>query len=200
MILKRIFDILVSLLILVFFFPLYLIVAIAIRWKLGRPVLYQQERAGQFGTPFKLYKFRTMTGATDPNGIFLPDHERLTPLGRFLRNTSLDELPEIWNVVRGEMSLVGPRPLLVRYIPRYNSEQLRRLEVKPGVTGWAQIHGRNALSWEDKFKEDVWYVNHRSFWLDIKILAITAVKIIQQEGISAKGHATMPEFYGSQES
>jgi lipopolysaccharide/colanic/teichoic acid biosynthesis glycosyltransferase len=154
-------------------------------------------RPGHFGRPFKIYKFRTMTDERDAQGNLLPDAERLTRLGRFLRSTSLDELPELFNILRGEMSIVGPRPLLMQYLDRYSPEQARRHDVLPGVTGWAQINGRNALTWEDKFKLDVWYVDHWSFWLDIKILFLTAWKVIRREGISQPGHATAEKFTGN---
>lgn len=162
-----------------------------------RPILFHQLRAGLYGRPFWLYKFRTMTDARDSNGRLLPDEQRLTRFGRWLRSTSLDELPELWNVLKGDMSLVGPRPLLVEYLDRYSPEQARRHEMKPGLTGWAQVNGRNALSWEEKFRLDVWYVDNWSIWLDFKILWLTLVKVLTRDGISAHGHATMPEFKGS---
>ena len=178
--------------------PLLAAAAIAIRLRMGRPVLFRQSRAGRGGRPFLLYKFRTMADARDSAGALLPDSERLTRLGRFLRRTSLDELPQLWNVLKGEMSLVGPRPLHARYVDRYTPEQRRRLEVKPGVTGWAQIHGRNELTWERKFELDVWYVENRSLWLDLRILAATFGKVLGRDrsGISQSGHATMPEYLG----
>lgn len=172
-------------------------VALAIRATMGRPVLFRQERAGFHGRPFVLYKFRTMLDPSDPRARGPGDEDRLTRLGAFLRAASLDELPSLWNVVRGDLSLVGPRPLLVRYLSRYSPEQARRHEVPPGVTGWAQVNGRNALTWPEKFALDVWYVDHWSLWLDFKILAMTVVKVFQREGISAGGHATMPEFMGN---
>ncbi len=195
--LKRAFDLVVSLLALILLSPLLGLLALLVHLRLGAPVLFRQLRPGLHGQPFTLYKFRTMTDARDAQGALLPDAERLTPLGRFLRSTSLDELPELFNVLKGEMSLVGPRPLLMEYLPRYTPEQLRRHEVRPGITGWAQVNGRNVLSWEEKFALDVWYVEHHSFWLDLKILVLTTGKIINREGISQPGHATMEEFRGS---
>jgi len=171
--------------------------AAAIWGSMGSPVFFRQERPGLGGKPFRLVKFRTMTAASDPATQLQSDGQRLTGLGRFLRRTSIDELPQLWNVVRGEMSLVGPRPLLMQYLPRYSSEQARRHDVLPGITGWAQVHGRNALSWEEKFALDVWYVDHQSFWLDLNILATTVLRVIRPEGIASNGHATMPEFMGS---
>ncbi|HHW40486.1 MAG TPA: sugar transferase [Syntrophomonadaceae bacterium] len=194
---KRLIDFLGALFGLLVLSPLMLIIAILVLVSMGAPVLFRQVRPGLHGKPFVLYKFRTMRDAFDGDGKPLPDDRRLTPLGRFLRNTSLDELPELYNVLKGEMSLVGPRPLLMEYLDRYTPEQARRHEVKPGITGWAQVHGRNALSWEEKFRLDVWYVNHRSLWLDIKILLLTLWKVLRREGISHSGHATMPEFKGS---
>lgn len=168
-----------------------------VRHKLGSPVFFRQTRPGLRGRPFEMVKFRTMTDARGPDGQLLPDAVRLTAFGRFLRATSLDELPELWNVLKGDMSLVGPRPLLMEYLQLYSPEQARRHEVRPGITGWAQVNGRNALSWEDKFKLDVWYVDHRSLWLDIKILWFTVRKVLVREGISADGEATMSKFTGS---
>lgn len=177
-----------------------LAVLVALVWIVhGQPVLFRQKRPGYRGSPFKIYKFRTMTEVRDASGDLLPDTERITRLGRFLRATSLDELPELINVLRGEMSLVGPRPLLMQYLERYTSEQARRHEVLPGITGWAQINGRNVLTWEDKFALDVWYVDHWSFGLDIKILFLTLWKVFKREGISQEGHVSAPEFMGSQE-
>jgi len=196
---KRLFDsILVALALIILALPL-LILALLIRRKLGSPVFFRQVRPGLHGQPFRMVKFRTMTDERDPDGELLPDAVRLTPFGRFLRATSLDELPELWNVLKGDMSLVGPRPLLMEYLPLYTPEQARRHEVRPGVTGWAQINGRNAISWEDKFKHDVWYVDNRSFWLDIKILWLTVKKVLVRDGISAAGEATMPKFEGFHE-
>ena len=169
----------------------------AVAWKLGRPVLFRQVRPGLDGEPFEMVKFRTMTDVRGPNGALLPDADRLTPFGRFLRSSSLDELPELWNVLKGDMSLVGPRPLLMRYLDRYTPEQARRHEVRPGITGLAQVSGRNALSWDEKFALDVWYVDHRSLALDLKILAQTVLKVMRRDGVSATDHATMPEFTGS---
>ncbi|MCX7933982.1 MAG: sugar transferase [Planctomycetota bacterium] len=194
---KRLLDICVSFLLLLLCLPVFAAIALAIALAMGRPIFFQQPRPGKGGKPFLLLKFRTMSEARDQKGCLLPDAERLTPLGRFLRRTSLDELPQLWNVLRGDMSLVGPRPLLMEYLPRYNAVQQRRHEVKPGITGWAQINGRNALSWEEKFALDVWYVDHRSLWLDIKILGLTLWAVVRGEGISAPGEATMPPFMGS---
>lgn len=178
--------------------PIMALTAIAIAYDLGRPVFFLQVRPGKGGLPFGMLKFRTMRDAVDASGRQLPDAARLTRLGRFLRSTSLDELPELWNVLRGEMSLVGPRPLLTEYLPRYSPAQARRHEVLPGVTGWAQIRGRNALSWEEKFALDVWYVDHASFWLDLRILAGTVGAVLRRDGISHAGDATMPPFTGSE--
>jgi lipopolysaccharide/colanic/teichoic acid biosynthesis glycosyltransferase len=168
-----------------------------VRQKLGSPVLFRQERPGRYGRPFMMVKFRTMTDGRDAQGQLLPDADRLPPFGRWLRSTSLDELPELWNVVRGDMSLVGPRPLLMRYLPLYNERQRRRQEVRPGVTGWAQVNGRNALGWEERFEMDVWYVDNQSLLLDTRVLWITVRKVLVREGISAAGEATMQEFKGS---
>jgi sugar transferase EpsL len=193
---KRLFDLIVGVsLLLVLALPL-LMLALIVRLRLGSPVLFTQQRPGLDGEPFRIYKFRTMTDDRDAAGNLLPDGERLVGFGRFLRAASLDELPELLNVVRGEMSLVGPRPLLMEYLPLYTPLQARRHEVLPGMTGWAQIHGRNALSWEDKFRLDVWYVDNRSFWLDLKILWLTAKAVIRREGISQQGHPTMEKFRG----
>ena len=194
---KRTFDlVLASLGLLLLGLPL-LFLTWKIRRKLGSPVFFRQKRPGRHGKPFEMVKFRTMTNARGPDGQLLPDGLRLTPFGRFLRAASLDELPELWNVLKGDMSLVGPRPLLVEYLPLYSAEQSRRHEVRPGITGWAQVNGRNALSWDEKFKLDVWYVDHRSPWLDIKILWLTVRKVLVREGISAAGEATMSKFTGS---
>jgi len=195
--LKRTFDLLVSLILLILLSPVLLVIAVLVRIKLGIPVLFSQERPGLHGRLFRLYKFRSMRDAHGTDGRLLPDDERLTKFGRFLRASSLDELPELFNVIKGEMSLVGPRPLLVAYLERYTPEQARRHETLPGITGWAQVNGRNALSWEAKFKLDVWYVDNRSFWLDLKILFLTVWKALKREGISAPGSATAPEFMGS---
>jgi sugar transferase EpsL len=195
-ILKRGFDFVVSLIALIILSPVMLITAILVRYKLGSPVIFKQQRPGLHGKPFYLYKFRTMTDERDENGKLLPDHLRLTPFGQFLRKYSLDELPQLLNVLKGDISLVGPRPLLMEYLELYTPEQARRHEVKPGITGWAQVNGRNAISWEEKFKLDVWYVDHQSFWLDLKILFLTAIKVFKSEGISHEGHVTMPFFKG----
>ena len=195
---KRFSDLLFSSLVLIFVSPLILILGVLIRYFLGTPVLFRQQRPGLHGKPFTLYKFRTMTDARDEMGNLLSDENRLTPFGQFLRSTSLDELPELWNVIMGDMSLVGPRPLLMRYLSRYTPEQMRRHDVRPGITGWAQVNGRNALTWEEKFKLDIWYVDNLSFWLDIRIIFMTLWKILKREGVSQPGHATMEEFYGTQ--
>jgi sugar transferase EpsL len=170
------------------------VLAVLIRVRMGRPVLFTQDRPGRHGRIFRIIKFRSMTSERDEQGELLADAERLTPFGRWLRSTSLDELPELWNVLRGDMSLIGPRPLLVEYLPVYTAEQARRHEVRPGLTGWAQVHGRNATTWEERFKLDVWYVDHRTTWLDLKILLMTIVKVLGREGISADGEATMPRL------
>ena len=193
---KRFFDlVLAALALLLLGMPLLFLIW-QVRRKLGSPVFFRQTRPGLHGRPFEMVKFRTMTDARAPDGKLLPDAERLTAFGRFLRASSLDELPELWNVLKGDMSLVGPRPLLMEYLPLYSPEQTRRHEVRPGITGWAQINGRNALSWEEKFKLDVWYVDHRSLWLDVKILWLTVRKVLVREGISADGEATMSKFTG----
>ncbi|BDU52028.1 sugar transferase [Limnohabitans sp. INBF002] len=195
---KRLFDLLVSFVALMFFaVPLFVLVLL-IRYKMGSPVLFTQARPGLRGKPFKMVKFRTMRCICDESGVLLPDAQRLTSFGRFLRSTSLDELPELWNVLRGEMSLVGPRPLLMEYLPLYSPEQARRHEVRPGITGWAQVNGRNAISWADKFALDVWYVDHCSLWLDVRILWQTVRKVLVRDGISAAGDATMPRFEGNE--
>lgn len=173
------------------------IIAVLVRWRLGSPVFFRQQRPGLHGQPFEMVKFRTMTDARGPDGKLRPDAERLTPFGQRLRSSSLDELPALWNVLRGDMSLVGPRPLLMQYRDRYTPEQARRHEVRPGITGWAQINGRNAVSWEERFAMDVWYVDNQSFWLDLKILALTLAKVVRRDGISAADHVTMPEFMGT---
>ena len=193
---KRLFDITAAFAaLLLLALPLALLTW-QVRRKLGSPAFFRQVRPGMHGQPFEMVKFRTMTDARGPDGALLPDADRLTPFGRFLRASSLDELPELWNVLKGEMSLVGPRPLLMEYLPLYSPQQARRHEVRPGITGWAQVNGRNAISWDDKFKLDVWYVDHRSLWLDIKILWLTVKKVLVREGISAAGEATMPRFTG----
>jgi lipopolysaccharide/colanic/teichoic acid biosynthesis glycosyltransferase len=193
---KRLFDLLLTSLGLVIGAPSLLLAATLVRIYHGRPVIFTQKRPGYKGTSFHIYKFRTMNEMRDPNGNLRPDAERLTRLGRFLRSTSLDELPELFNILRGEMSLVGPRPLLMQYLERYSPEQARRHDVLPGLTGWAQVNGRNALTWDDKFKLDVWYVDNWSLWLDIKILFLTIWKVFKREGISQPGHATAEEFMG----
>jgi len=177
--------------------PVLIAISGAIGLSMGFPLLFRQIRPGYKSKPFILYKFRTMREANGPDGAPLPDAERLTVLGRFLRLTSLDELPQLWNVLRGDLSLVGPRPLLMQYLALYTPEQARRHEVKPGITGWAQVNGRNAISWEEKFSYDVWYVDHSSLWLDLKILMLTLTKVLRQSGITQVGHATMPEFTGT---
>jgi sugar transferase EpsL len=191
-----VFDFMVALVGVALFFPLFIIVAVLVLVRLGRPVFFYQVRPGKNSRPFEMVKFRTMLDARDSSGGLLSDSERLTKFGRFLRSTSLDELPELWNVLMGEMSLVGPRPLLLEYLPLYSVDQMRRHEIRPGITGWAQVNGRNALSWEEKFKLDIWYVDNQSFWLDLKILFMTVKKVVVREGISAKGDATMPVFAG----
>lgn len=197
MMLKRLFDILVAASALLLLAPLLLTLAWLVRRRIGAPVLFRQLRPGLHGRPFELLKFRSMREALDAHGAPLPDAERLTPFGRFLRATSLDELPELWSVLKGDMSLVGPRPLLMEYLPLYSAEQARRHAVRPGITGWAQVNGRNALSWEEKFRLDVWYVEHRSFRLDLHILLLTLRRVLAREGINAEGEATMPRFTGS---
>jgi lipopolysaccharide/colanic/teichoic acid biosynthesis glycosyltransferase len=194
---KRALDLALALPALVVLAPLGLALGGLIRWKLGGPVLFRQARPGRDGRVFELIKFRTMSNARDADGALLPDEERLTPFGNRLRRLSLDELPTLWNVVRGEMSLVGPRPLLVQYLDRYTPEQSRRHEVAPGITGWAQINGRNAITWEEKFEHDVWYVENVSLGTDLRILFRTAAQVLGQRGVSAEGHATMPEFMGA---
>jgi lipopolysaccharide/colanic/teichoic acid biosynthesis glycosyltransferase len=196
--LKRLIDVVVSsLMLLVLGLPLIWL-ALAVRVRLGTPIFFCQVRPGLNAKPFTMLKFRTMTGSRGITGELLPDAQRLTRFGRFLRSTSLDELPELWNVLKGDMSLVGPRPLLMEYLPLYNQEQMRRHEVRPGITGWAQVNGRNALGWEDRFKLDIWYVDHQSLWLDLHILWLTVRKVLVREGIHAEGEATMPRFTGSQ--
>lgn len=194
---KRAFDLIAAILLLAASAPLILTVATLARFILGSPVLFRQQRPGLNAQPFRMLKFRTMTDARGPDGTLLPDSQRLTRFGRFLRSSSLDELPELINVLRGEMSLVGPRPLLMQYVPLYSEFQARRHEVRPGITGWAQVNGRNALTWDEKFAYDVWYVDNRTFWLDLKIICLTIIKIAHREGISASGEATMPAFLGN---
>ncbi len=194
---KRLFDFSASLAALLLLSPVLLLLAVLVRVKIGSPVFFTQTRPGLHGQPFQMIKFRTMTNACREDGSLLPDVERLTRFCRFLRSTSLDELPELWNVLKGEMSLVGPRPLLMEYLPLYSPEQARRHEVKPGITGWAQVNGRNAISWEDKFQLDVWYVDHQSFWLDLKILLLTIKNVIYRQDINAAGDTAMPLFQGN---
>ncbi len=194
---KRTFDFILAAAAMIVLSPVLIALAAAIRWKLGSPVLFRQQRPGLNERPFNMLKFRTMTDAHGADGVLLPDSDRLTRFGRFLRASSLDELPELMNVLKGDMSLVGPRPLLMQYLDRYTTEQARRHEVRPGITGWAQVNGRNAITWEEKFKLDVWYVDNWSLWLDIKIIAMTIWKILKREGISQPGQATMEEFKGS---
>lgn len=196
---KRTFDLLVALLTLLILAPAILVVAILVRFKLGTPVLFRQTRPGLHGRPFELLKFRSMTDARAPDGSPLSDAERMTPFGRLLRATSLDELPGLINVIRGEMSLVGPRPLLMQYVPLYDDFQARRHEVRPGITGWAQVNGRNAMTWDQKFQHDVWYVDNQSFMLDLRIIALTALKVVRRDGISAPGEATMAAFLGNKD-
>ena len=196
---KRAFDIIASLGLIVLLSPIMVLVAIGVLLDVGSPVLFRQARPGLGGRPFTLYKFRTMRGAHSGESAVHTDEQRLTRFGRWLRATSLDELPELWNVLRGDMSLVGPRPLLMRYLPLYTPEQMRRHDVRPGLTGWAQVNGRNALSWEDKFALDTWYVDHRSMALDLKILLMTVGAVFRRHGISHENEATMPEFRGSAE-
>jgi len=198
-VIKRLFDFCVALIGTVLLLPVLLFVALQVRGKLGSPVFFRQSRPGLNGQPFQMVKFRTMQDAVDTRGNSLPDSERMTPFGNFLRSASLDELPELWNVLKGDMSLVGPRPLLMEYLHLYTPEQARRHEVRPGITGWAQVNGRNTLSWEEKFALDVWYVDNRSFWLDVKILWLTVSKVIKSEGISQRGHATTEKFLGDKQ-
>lgn len=196
---KRLLDFTLSLLALIVLSPILLITAILVRVKLGSPVIFSQERPGRDGKIFKLYKFRSMTDQRNADGELLPDEQRLTHFGKILRSTSLDELPELWNILRGDMSIVGPRPLLVKYLPLYNAHQARRHAVTPGLTGYAQVHGRNAISWEEKFDLDVYYVDHISFGLDVKILILTVKKVFCREGISSETSATMEAFQGTKE-
>ena len=194
---KRLFDFIVALCALLTLLPVIIVVAVLIRLKLGSPILFTQDRPGLNGKIFKMMKFRTMLDGKDKYGNLLPDNERMTKFGAFLRSTSLDELPGLFNVLKGDMSLVGPRPLLVQYLPLYSAEQARRHNVRPGITGWAQVNGRNAISWDQKFKLDVWYVDNQSFLLDLKILLLTVKKVFVREGISADGHVTIEPFKGS---
>jgi len=194
---KRLFDITLTTVLIILFLPLYLVISFLILLKMGRPVLFRQKRPGKDGKIFEIYKFRTMTNETDEKGELLPDEKRLVGIGKFIRSTSLDELPQLFNVLKGDMSFVGPRPLLVEYLPLYNERQKKRHLVKPGITGWAQVNGRNAISWEEKFEYDVWYVEHHSFWLDMKILWLTFLKVIKRSGISSDTSVTMEKFKGS---
>ena len=194
---KRVLDISLASGALILLSPLFVVIALAVRAKLGRPVFFRQQRPGLHETPFWIYKFRTMTNVCNPQGKLLTDAQRLTALGRFLRSTSMDELPELFNVIKGEMSIVGPRPLLMQYLDRYKAEQRRRHEVKPGITGWAQVNGRNAITWEEKFRFDICYVDNQSLGLDFRILALTMWKILKREGINQPGQATAEEFKGS---
>ncbi|MEZ5163825.1 MAG: sugar transferase [Fimbriimonadaceae bacterium] len=193
---KRLADIVVALLVLILFSPIILVVAILIRFNLGSPIFFRQQRPGLHGKPFQMIKFRTMRDAVGKDGQPLPDEERMTRFGNLLRKISLDELPELWNVVRGEMSLVGPRPLLMQYLERYSERQKKRHDVRPGVTGWAQVNGRNAVDWDTRFEMDVWYVENWSLMLDLKILVLTVKTVLKRDGVSAEGHVTMPEFMG----
>lgn len=193
---KRLFDIVVSAIALLVFLPLILILMVLVRIKLGSPVFFTQQRPGKDGKPFQMVKFRSMTTAKDADGNLLPDEQRLPKFGKLLRSTSLDELPELWNVLKGDMSLVGPRPLLMQYLDRYTPEQRRRHDVRPGITGWAQVNGRNNVPWEERFKMDVWYVDNHNLLLDIKILWMTVLKVVKRSDVSQEGHATMTEFMG----
>jgi len=196
---KRMVDACAACLLLVLLLPVGALVAVLVRWRLGSPVLFRQQRAGYRGRPFRLYKFRTMTDGRADDGTLLSDEQRLTALGKLMRKYSLDELPQLLNIVAGDMSFIGPRPLLMAYLERYTPEQMRRHEVRPGITGWAQVNGRNAISWEEKFRLDVWYVDHHSWALDVKIVWLTVLRVIRPSGISQTGHATMPEFQGGSE-
>src|SRR5690625_2710058 len=196
-VIKRLFDLLVSVTALLALSPVFLLIALLVRVNLGKPVFFKQTRPGLNEQPFEMIKFRTMLDVQDANGHLLSDEQRLTRFGKFLRASSLDELPELWNVLKGDMSLVGPRPLLMEYLPLYNDEQRGRHQVKPGITGWAQVNGRNAISWEQRFELDNWYVKNRSFWLDLKILLMTAVKVLKRDGINEQGQATRSKFTGN---
>jgi len=193
---KRLFDLIAAISGLCLLWPLLLLLALLVKIRLGSPVMFSQQRPGLHGKPFYIYKFRSMTDARDANGELLPDVDRLPPFGQFLRKLSLDELPQLYNVLKGDISLVGPRALLMEYLPLYSSEQARRHDVKPGITGWAQVNGRNAISWEEKFRYDVWYVDHHSFLLDLKILWMTLLKVVRSEGVAQSGHVTMEKFRG----
>ncbi|MDK9775117.1 MULTISPECIES: sugar transferase [unclassified Vibrio] len=194
---KRLFDLIASSAALILLSPIIILLFIKVRKNLGTPAIFSQTRPGLNGKPFRMFKFRSMRDAFDEEGNPLPDAERITDFGLKLRNSSLDELPELWNVLKGDMSLVGPRPLLMDYLPLYNAEQARRHEVRPGITGWAQINGRNAISWSEKFKLDVWYVDNKSLWLDLKVLFLTVKKVLVKDGISAEGHVTVEPFRGN---
>ncbi|MDQ6981930.1 MAG: sugar transferase [Mariprofundus sp.] len=194
---KRLFDLVVAISGLCLLWPLLLLLALLVRIKLGAPVFFQQQRPGLHGKPFYIYKFRSMTDARDANGKLLPDADRLPPFGQFVRRFSLDELPQLYNVLKGDISLVGPRALLMEYLPLYSADQARRHDVKPGITGWAQVNGRNAIGWEEKFDYDVWYVDHHSFLLDLKILWMTMLKVVRSDGVAQSGHVTMEKFRGS---
>jgi len=198
LLIKRVFDISFAGVCLLVLSPVFLLVAVLVRLSIGRPIFYQQTRPGLWGEPFKIIKFRSMLEAFDQNGDLLPNDQRMTPFGRFLRSFSLDELPELWNIIKGDMSFVGPRPLLMEYLPLYSDNQRRRHEVPPGLTGWSQVNGRNAICWDEKFELDVWYVDNASFLLDLKIIAMTALKVIRREGISHTGDVAMPRFEGSE--
>lgn len=195
--LKSLFDKTLALFLIILFSPIYIVVSLLIFLKMGSPILFRQKRPGYKEKIFGIYKFRTMTNDTDKNGNLLPDDKRLVGIGKFIRSTSLDELPQLFNVLKGDMSFVGPRPLLVEYLPLYNQKQKRRHDVKPGITGWAQVNGRNAISWEQKFDYDVWYVDNQSFWLDIKILWLTFLKVVKRSDISSSTSSTMEKFTGS---
>lgn len=197
---KRIFDFIVALLLSILLMPLIITVTLLIILTVGRPVLFKQQRPGFHGQPFDIYKFRTMTDECDANGVLLPDQSRMTQTGKFLRRFSLDELPQLLNVLKGELSMVGPRPLLMEYLPLYTAEQARRHDVPPGITGWAQVNGRNAISWEQRFELDLWYVDHQSFFLDLKIILMTLMKLVKSNDVAQAGHATMPKFTGTTES
>jgi len=197
--LKRIFDIILALILIILFLPIYLVVSLLILFKMGTPIFFRQLRPGKNEEIFEIYKFRTMTDEKDENGNLLSDEQRLKRLGKTIRSLSLDELPQIFNVLKGDMSFVGPRPLLVEYLPLYNDRQKKRHDVKPGITGWAQVNGRNAIGWEEKFEYDVWYVEHQSFWLDIKILWMTFLKVVRRSDISSQSSVTMEKFRGNKE-
>lgn len=196
---KRLFDVSMALLIMILLAPVLIVTAVLVRGFLGSPVVFTQIRPGLHRRPFRMVKFRSMTNAVDAHGVLLPDADRLTRFGHFLRSSSLDELPELFNVLKGDMSLVGPRPLLMEYLPLYSPEQMRRHEVRPGITGWAQVNGRNAVGWDERFRSDIWYVDHHSLWLDLRILGMTVKKVLVREGISAQGEATMSKFTGSKQ-